>query len=112
MLIQIILIVAIILIILRLIYKLRGRDIGLGQFSIWLIIWLMAILVIWYPKITSYLATKVGIGRGVDLVIYIFIIVVFYLMFRLLLRIEKIERHITGLVREMALKNNNQENEE
>lgn len=103
--IQFILIILIILIILRLAYKLKTKEINLGQFFSWLFIWLVAISIIWYPQITTYLATRVGIGRGVDLVVYISIIVIFYLMFRLLLKIEKIEKQITKIVRSDSLKN-------
>ncbi|MFA4871781.1 MAG: DUF2304 domain-containing protein [Patescibacteria group bacterium] len=102
--IQIILIVAIILIISRLIFKLRGKEINLGIFFTWLVIWLAAMVVIWWPDITSFLAIKVGVTRGVDLVVYVSVILVFYLLFRLLLRIEKIESDITKIVREVALK--------
>ena len=105
MLIQFILIAVIILIVLRLIYKLKIKDINLSQFFWWLIVWLIAILIIWYPQITTYLAARVGIGRGVDLVIYVSIIVIFYLMFRLLLKVEKIEKQITEIIRFDSLKN-------
>jgi len=105
MLIQFILIIVIILIVLRLIYKLKIKDIGIGQFFSWLLVWLIAIFIIWYPGFTTYLATRVGIGRGVDLVIYVSIIVIFYLMFKLLLKIEKIEKQITKIVRYDSLKN-------
>lgn len=105
MLIQIILIIAIILIVFRLIYKLKIKEINLSQFFSWLVIWLIAISIIWYPQITTYLAAKVGIGRGVDLVIYVSIIVIFYLMFRLLLKVEQIEKQITKIVRYESLKN-------
>ncbi len=102
--IQPILIVVIVLIILRLIFKLKNKEIGFGVFSSWLIIWLAAIVVIWWPDITSFLAIKVGVTRGVDLVVYVSVILVFYLLFRLLLRIEKIESNITKIIREIALK--------
>jgi len=104
--IQFILVVLIILAVLRLLYQLRNKNISLGQFLTWLFIWLIAIIIIGQPKITTYLASLVGIGRGVDLVIYISVIVIFYLMFKLLLRIEKIEKDITKIVRSEALKNN------
>jgi small membrane protein len=105
MLIQFILVAVIVLIVLRLIYQLKNKAIGLWQFFSWLVIWILAIAVIWYPSITTYIATRVGVGRGVDLVTYVSIIVIFYLMFRLLLKIEKIEKKMTKLVRKDALKN-------
>ena len=103
--IQIILLILIILAVLRLLYQLKNKNISFGQFLTWLLIWLIAIIIIGQPKITTYLAFLVGIGRGVDLVIYVSVIVIFYLMFKLLLRIEKIEKDITKIVRTEALKN-------
>ena len=105
MLIQIILIALIALIIIRLAYKLKIKEVNLKQFFSWLFLWLVAVLVIWQPQLTVVLANRVGIGRGVDLVIYVAIIIIFYLMFRLLLRIEQVEKNITKIVRADALKN-------
>jgi len=105
MLIQLILIFIIVVIILRLIFKLKIKEVNPKQFFSWLFLWLVAILVIWQPQLTVVLANRVGIGRGVDLVIYVAIIVIFYLMFRLLLRIEQVEKNITKIVRADALKN-------
>lgn len=103
--IQLILIILIILAVLRLLYQLKNKNISLGQFLIWLFIWSVAIIIISAPAITTYLATIVGIGRGVDLAIYISVIAIFYLLFKLLLRIEKIEKDITKIIRIEALKN-------
>lgn len=105
MLIQFILIVIIAVIILRLIYQLKNKDIGLSQFLSWLFIWLLALIIIWYPQVTTFLAIQVGIGRGVDLAVYVSIILVFYLIFRLWLKIGQIEKQITQIVRAEALKN-------
>jgi hypothetical protein len=44
------------------------------------------------------------VGRGVDLVIYISVLILFYLIFRTLVRLDKIEKDITKIVREVALK--------
>ncbi len=103
MLIQLILVAAIILIILRLIIQLKRQRISGGEFAGWIIIWLAAAVVILFPDITSFLAIKVGVTRGVDLVIYVSVVLVFYLLFKLLMRIEKIERDITELCRRIAL---------
>ena len=105
MFIQPIFIFIIAVIILRLIFKLKAKEVSPKQFLGWLFLWLLAILAIWQPKLTVVLANRVGIGRGVDLVIYVSMIVIFYLMFRLLLRIEQLEKNITKIVRDDALKN-------
>jgi small membrane protein len=108
--IQIILIIIIAVIIARLVYKWSKKELSRSQFILWLIIWLAAIIVIWLPNLTAYLAAKVGVGRGVDLVVYAAIIVAYYWLFRMLLRIEKIEKDITRLVQGIAERDNKKEN--
>jgi len=100
--IQIILIIIIAVIIARLIYKWFKKELSRSQFILWLIIWLAAVVVIWLPDLSAYLAAKVGVGRGVDLVVYAAIIVAYYWLFRMLVRIEKIEKDITRLVQGLA----------
>ena len=105
MIIQIILIAIIVIMLIRLIFKMKSREINAGYFTIWLFIWLLAIALIGFPAIASYLADRVGVGRGVDLIIYVSIIVIFYLQFKLLMRIEKMEKDITKLTRHLAINN-------
>lgn len=104
MIIQVVLIAIIAVMLVRLILKMKSREINTSYFIIWLVIWLLAILFIAFPEITSYLANTVGVGRGVDLIIYVSIIVAFYLQFKLLMRIEKIEKDITSITRHLAIK--------
>jgi len=104
--IQIILIIIIALIIARLVYKFVKKELSRSQFILWLMIWLAAIVIIWLPDLSAYLAAKVGVGRGVDLVVYGAIIAAYYWLFRMLLRIEKIEKDITRLVQGLAQRDN------
>jgi len=104
MLIQIILIAIIAVMVVRLIFKMKSREIGMGYFVLWLVIWLIAIILIGFPNISSYLANTVGVGRGVDLIVYVAIIAGFYLQFKLLMRIEKMEKNITSITRHLAIK--------
>ncbi len=57
------------------------------------------------PEFTSYVAQFVGIGRGADVVIYLSIALLFYLIFRISIAIEETRREITELVRKIALEN-------
>jgi len=104
MLIQIILLAVIALIVLRLAVKLRSEELSVKQFCGWLAIWILAAIAVIRPDLTVSLANLVGIGRGSDLVVYSALIFLFYFIFRLLLRLEKIEKNLTKVVREEALK--------
>ncbi len=104
MIIQFILILLILIFVFRLFLKFKNRETDKKDFFLWLLIWILAIAVIAYPQGTVLIANKVGIGRGSDLIVYVSIIAIFFLLFRLLLRIEKMEKQITKIVRKDALK--------
>ncbi len=61
-------------------------------------------------RLLGNLARLFGVGRGVDLVIYISIPILFYLLFLLYLRVEELNRKLTKIVREDAVKNATKKN--
>jgi small membrane protein len=54
------------------------------------------------PEVTSAISQSVGIQRGVDLFVYIGIVILFYSMFRMYVEIDKLKENITNLTRELA----------
>jgi len=104
-LIQIFIVIFIAYVIYRLSVKLRKRDMSIQLFLLWLVFWIIVAVVIVLPQTTQILADWLGVGRGVDVVIYISIVVLFYIVFRVYSRIEKIERDITYLVKDISLEN-------
>ena len=70
----------------------------------WIAFWLILTLVVFWPNSTQILAEYIGIGRGVDLIIYLSIVCLFYLVFRMNLKIEGLKRDLTEVVRDKALK--------
>lgn len=85
---------------------LRYRDGAIGVLGtiVWTTLWLGVIGFVWWPKITDMLAQKIGIGRGADALVYFSVVALFYGIFRLYVKMEFMEREITSLVREIALK--------
>lgn len=102
--IQIILILIFSLILIQIYILKKKQKISKLEYLIWSIFWGCGILVSIYPDITGIISQKIGIGRGSDLVIYIALIILFWMNFKILLRIERIEKDITKIVREKALK--------
>lgn len=84
---------------------LRWKDgaISFGSLLFWFAIWSTAILTVFYPDFTTYLAKLLGIGRGADVVLYSAVVILFYLVFRLHVLLENIRHDITKLVRQIAL---------
>jgi len=67
------------------------------------ILWLVAAATVFQPKITISFARVLGIGRGTDLVLYLFIIASLCTAFYFYGRVVKLESAITVLVRESVL---------
>ena len=66
--------------------------------------WTAVIVIVLLPQTTDLLAARVGIGRGADLVVYVALVALMYVVFRLVLKIQSIERDLTALVLHDALR--------
>lgn len=84
---------------------LRAREgtIRFSEMCFWGSIFTLALVGVVDPNFTTYIASILGIGRGADVVVYISLALVFYLIFRLTVAMENIRHEITTLVRTIAL---------
>ena len=64
---------------------------------------LFGIYVVWFPDTTSDLASTVGIGRGVDLVLYVWVLASGLILLALHVKLIAYERKLTELARYFAL---------
>jgi small membrane protein len=83
----------------------KKNKITFKLFIFWLAIWGAVIIVAFLPQITNPLSRILGVGRGVDVAIYFAIVLIFFLLYKIMARLEKIDNEITKIVRERALKN-------
>ena len=83
----------------------RASTIDRRKLLYWMMFWIVALFVIWLPQSTSTIASYLGVGRGVDVVLYVSIVVLFYSQFQLSRKVDRLERSLTDLVRALALKN-------
>src|SRR3972149_4459435 len=88
----------------RVFLRFRSGDMSLGEFLFWLGIWGAIEAVVWIPKFLDEIAHQIGIGRGIDAVVYGPVVLLFYLVYRIYVKAEFIEHEITSLVRQIALK--------
>lgn len=89
----------------RVIFRFKEGILPQVGLFFWSGIFLTAIIIVLFPGLTSSVAQRVGIGRGADIVIYISISLIFYLIFRLYIFLEDLKNDMTELVKELALKN-------
>ena len=103
--IQIVLLIFVIFAISRVILRLKEKVLSTQMAFFWVLIWLAALVGILLPKTTTKIASFFGVGRGVDVIVYISLALLFYLVFRIYVMIEDLRHEITNLIRELALQN-------
>ncbi len=103
--IQIVLILFILFAISRVLLRAREKVISAQVAFFWTLIWLGALTIVMLPNTTTRLASYFGVGRGVDVIVYISLALLFYLVFRIFVMIEDIRHEITALIREIAFTN-------
>ncbi len=95
----------IIIVLVQLLIKVLKDRTQLFKLLFWGIFWGIALIFIWLPTNTiDRVGQLFGVGRGIDVLVYLSIIVLFYLNLTMNSKIEKLEKEITKLVREIAKK--------
>ena len=107
MFIQFLIIAFALFVIIGIISAFKKGDISLKGLIFWLGLWIIISIIVLLPQTTNFLAKILGVGRGTDVAIYFSIILLFYLVFRIFIKLEKIKSDITTIVKEITLKSKN-----
>ena len=90
----------------RLFWQKQKQQIAAGEMVFWFIFWLAAGAAVISLKTIDRLVAQLGFsGSGIQILIYLAIAILFYLLFRLRLRLAKLEQDLTKIVRSIALNN-------
>ena len=102
----------VLIIIYKIYLKTRKKELGTSTSLGWILFWLLTLYFLWQPESASFLATKLGIGRGVDLVIYLSLLIIFYLLFKIFVKLDKLEGDICKITTKIALRAPQSEHQE
>ena len=103
LLIQILLVLFFIFAIIRVVSRFRGGELTRGGLFFWLVFWMLAGVVALWPDTTFIVARFVGIARGADLVMYSSLVLLFFMVFKIMVRLEQDKKEITKMTRKRAL---------
>lgn len=103
--IQIILLVFTFFALSRVYLRAKEKIISTQASLFWFLIWFAAAVGIILPTTTVNIAEFFGVGRGVDVIVYLSLVMVFYLIFRIFVMLEDLRHEITFLIRKIALQN-------
>lgn len=101
--IQIIVLVFVVFAASRVILRAKDKKISVTELFFWLAVWAVLAGVVFFPELTAPAAIFLGVGRGIDVIIYVSIGLLFYLIFRLYVKIEELQQDITAVVRKNAI---------
>lgn len=102
---QIIALIFIAIFIWRLLQQKKKKHIGGNEFTLWLSFWLLGAIAIIFIRFIDKALTNLGFsGSGINFLLYLAVISLFYFVFKLRLKLSKLEKNLTNLVREIALK--------
>ncbi|MBN2459185.1 DUF2304 family protein [Candidatus Woesearchaeota archaeon] len=87
----------------RAVLRFKDNKLTKNELVFWMLIWIAVIIIPMIPNLTSRVSEMFGIGRGMDLVMYLSIVALFYLMFRLYVKVESVQKEITSVVRSIAI---------
>ena len=89
----------------RLYWQKQKNYIGMNEFLFWLVFWILSAVLIIALKFLDKFVAELGFsGSGIEVLLYLSVAVLFYFVFRLRLKLEKIEKDITKVVQNIALK--------
>ena len=88
----------------RIVIRYRRGGLRLLHLVLWVFFWVGVVVAGVQPNTTDLIARRLGVGRGVDIAMYLSILTIFYLLFRSFAKIEDLDRQLTRVVRANALR--------
>lgn len=64
--------------------------------------WTIVMVVVWFPNLVGKLSQIFGVGRGIDVLVYLGILGLYYMIYRIYAHLQLMEERITKIVRELA----------
>lgn len=83
----------------------KSKNFSKNEFLFWSSIWVFLIFVSFSKPLLEIISKILGFSRGVDILIYGGITLLFYMLYRLYAKVDKQQQEITTLVSKIAINN-------
>ena len=81
----------------RVFLRFKEKSISRQAIFFWLFVWIAVLVLVFHPDLSNTIARFLGMGRGIDSVFFLSIVSLFYLVFRLYVKMEQLDKDITAL---------------
>jgi hypothetical protein len=88
----------------KMITKTIKKQMSLFDILVLVVLDLILSCIFVFPQVSQILASFFGIGRGVDFILYVSIIILFFTVLNIYFRLEKLREEISNLNRALTLK--------
>ncbi|MCF7819918.1 MAG: DUF2304 domain-containing protein [Candidatus Pacebacteria bacterium] len=107
---QIIALIVILFFLTRLFSQKNKKNISQAEFALWLVFWaLAAVAIIFLKQIDAFLYELGFSGGGINFLLYLAVMILFFLIFRLRLKYQQLNQKLTEVVRKITLETANKE---
>ena len=97
-------IIAVIAIVLFFLRYLHGKN-SFGTLILWTIFWILVSFFAINPPASNHFAKLLGITRGLDFVIIIVFVLLFYSLIKLFLKVDELQDDLNKMVKQITLDN-------
>ncbi|MEI8096967.1 MAG: DUF2304 family protein [Candidatus Moraniibacteriota bacterium] len=77
--------------------RFKDKSLNISNFFFWIILWSIILVIVFVPNLADMTANILGMQRGTDTMFFIADILLFYLVFRLYVKIDSIDQNLTKL---------------
>lgn len=101
---QIIALIIILFFLSRLIIQAKKKTINQAEFSLWLIFWILAAIAILFLKQIDSFLLRIGFSSsGINFLLYLAVMILFYFIFKLRLKFQNLDQNLTELNKIISL---------
>ena len=90
----------------RVIGKIKSGQLNFKESFVWVFVWTLGGIIIFNPGLSVRVSQIFGIGRGVDLVIYTSIIFLYYIAYKMYLKVDNLQKKLKDISTKIALNEN------
>ena len=88
----------------KVVIKIKSGQLSIKESFVWIFAWVLGAIIIFDPGLSIKVSTIFGIGRGADLIIYSSIILLYYISYKVYLKIDELQKKLKELSTKIALK--------
>ena len=88
----------------RAVLRRKDKAISILEFLFWIVVWLGVIFTAVFPQVMMGIAHSMGLISGTGMVVYVSIIALLYLVFKLYVKLDETQNKITMIMREISIR--------